>query len=179
MSKKIIKWPISSDCGFGSIYHRDSEGKLLTSSEVAETANAMHKKLSDAIAVLGRCNDAWQGGVEDHGLMDDISTLRNQIRKLIEPIGKAETIDLDALLEEGFNKLRAHQKWDQWKKQKKFGYFKCPNCDNRSEPERCSPFHGSTMHCGNCEHELSRRTGGGQNDPFGWVFVAKVSEKKK
>lgn len=70
-----------------------------------------------------------------------------------------------------FNRLRwPREKWDTWKKQK--GTFHCPNCDNRSKPERCSPFPGATLHCGECEYELTRRTGGGQSDPFGWIFKA-------
>lgn len=71
---------------------------------------------------------------------------------------------------EPFNDLRSNDKWDQWKAQK--GSFICPNCENKSKPERCSPFPGTTIHCGICDQELSRRTGGGQNDPFGWILTA-------
>ncbi len=68
-----------------------------------------------------------------------------------------------------FNKLSPNEKWDQWKKQK--GYFVCPDCGSRCKPERCSPFPGTTMHCEDCGYELSRRTGGGQHNPFGWILV--------
>jgi len=49
------------------------------------------------------------------------------------------------------------------------GEWECPNCKSRLDsPRRCSPFAGSSIHCSNCEYELTRRTGGGQLDPFKW-----------
>lgn len=76
----------------------------------------------------------------------------------------------DALLEAAkeFNKLPDRKKWEQWKAYK--GLFVCPYCRTPNTPERCSPFDGTTLHCGNCNEELSRRTGGGQNNPFGWIL---------
>jgi transposase-like protein len=68
-----------------------------------------------------------------------------------------------------FNKLPDRDKWDTWKKQK--GTFHCPRCEARSKPERCSPFPGNTRYCGDCSHELTHRTGGGQNDPFRWILM--------
>lgn len=80
---------------------------------------------------------------------------------------------------ETFNKLRSREKWSQWFANKKAykGRFSCRYCGNRSDPERCQPFPGHTMHCGNCNEELSRRTGGGQGDPFGWVLDAPTITK--
>ena len=80
---------------------------------------------------------------------------------------------------ETFNKLRSHEKWSHWFANKKAykGRFSCRYCGNKSDPERCPPFPGHTMHCGNCEMELSRRTGGGQGDPFGWVLDAPTITK--
>ncbi len=38
-------------------------------------------------------------------------------------------------------------------------------------PNRACPSHGSTVCCGACYCELTRRTGGGQMDPFEWRLI--------
>ena len=67
-----------------------------------------------------------------------------------------------------FNKLGAREKWDTWVKQE--GTWHCPECGTQlgGGPSRVSPFRGASINCGGCDAELTRRTGGGQNDPFGW-----------
>lgn len=67
-----------------------------------------------------------------------------------------------------FNKLRPKEKWKLWKIQS--GVWRCPACRDECKPLRSNPFHGCSVHCGECEHELSRRTGGGQLDPFKWIL---------
>lgn len=70
-----------------------------------------------------------------------------------------------------FNKLSDKEKWDQWRTVR--GTWYCPKCWEivSDGPQRPPPFHRATVHCGTCSHTLSRRTGGGQNDPFHWQFV--------
>lgn len=67
-----------------------------------------------------------------------------------------------------FNKLKSQDKWDTWKEQE--GTWHCSKCKTQlgDGPNRCSPFPRSSVNCGNCDAELTRRTGGGQCDPFGW-----------
>lgn len=73
-----------------------------------------------------------------------------------------------------FNELSSRDKWDKEPHWKKLGVWRCPKCNNQvSDPERCGPFHGATLHCGGCDLELSRRTGGGQSDPFRFKLCVK------
>jgi hypothetical protein len=76
----------------------------------------------------------------------------------------------------GFNNLRDTEKWNQWKDQS--GKWRCPNCKIliSEGPIRSSPFSGSSVCCGYCDCELTRRTGGGMNDPFRWVLVQDESK---
>jgi hypothetical protein len=68
-----------------------------------------------------------------------------------------------------FNNLSSRDKWDKYESLK--GKWYCPNCGNRTnQPYRTSPFPGASVCCGNCDYELTRRTGGGQNDPFNWWY---------
>ena len=71
---------------------------------------------------------------------------------------------------EEFNILDDRAKWDNWKTLKDVIWI-CENCgEEMEEPE--SSFMGS-RHCGECDHELTRRTNGGQNNPFGWKVIKK------
>lgn len=73
-----------------------------------------------------------------------------------------------------FNNLTANEKWDAlWNKRIKLdGTWHCKHCDEQDDnvPYRASPFSGCSVHCGNCKEELTRRTGGGQSDPFNWIL---------
>ena len=70
-----------------------------------------------------------------------------------------------------FNSLPHGQKWNTWKEQK--GRWACGHCGAIMDdgPNHPSPFHGASVHCGECDGVLTRRTGGGQLDPFEWVLV--------
>ncbi len=74
-------------------------------------------------------------------------------------------------LESSFNTLTYSQKWKLWTSQ--HGLWKCHECEAimSDRPNRAPPFPGSSVHCGECNAELTRRTGGGQSDPFGWVLI--------
>lgn len=68
-----------------------------------------------------------------------------------------------------FNRLPSRQKWEKYKSMK--GKWYCPKCRKQTDaPYRASPFHGAQVCCGNCDHTLTRRTGGGQSDPFNWHY---------
>lgn len=78
----------------------------------------------------------------------------------------------DEKMVQRFNELTSRKKWDTYKQM--VGVWRCPKCNNDvTIPERCSPFPGATLHCGNCEFTLTRRTGGGQSDPFGFKLCVK------
>lgn len=70
-----------------------------------------------------------------------------------------------------FNSLPIREKWRLWKKQ--VGTWACEYCTSilTDGPGRARPFHGCSIHCGVCDRELTRRTGGGMNDPFRWVLM--------
>jgi hypothetical protein len=72
-----------------------------------------------------------------------------------------------------FNALSRREKWELWNKQN--GVWACPGCGVVLEdgPSRVRPFHGAYIECEACETELTRRTGGGQMDPFNWKLVKK------
>lgn len=69
-----------------------------------------------------------------------------------------------------FNALTPREKWKTWKEQK--GTWHCRECGGELEdgPRSPGPFRGTTVHCGGCEAELTRRHNGGQNQLFGWVL---------
>lgn len=70
-----------------------------------------------------------------------------------------------------FNSLKPREKWDRWKDQD--GQWICENCGVilMDGPQRASPFWGTSVHCGDCDCILTKRTGGGMSDPFGWVLI--------
>lgn len=68
-----------------------------------------------------------------------------------------------------FNKLSSRQKWERYGTLK--GKWYCSNCHQQTDkPYRASPFSGAEVCCGYCDHTLTRRTGGGQSDPFNWHY---------
>ena len=73
-----------------------------------------------------------------------------------------------------FNILSDREKWDIfWKsfESDKSLEWNCKHCGSETNsPWRASPFSGSSIHCGECDGMLSKRTNGGQNDPFNWIL---------
>jgi len=78
-----------------------------------------------------------------------------------------------------FNELYSREKWDTWKEQE--GSWHCPQCGSKMTdgPNRASPFHGAQVLCGGCDSELTRRTGGGQGDPFNWILKLPAGDQKR
>ncbi len=77
-----------------------------------------------------------------------------------------------------FNSWTPNRKWETWKQQK--GRWACQSCGAimTDGPNRAAPFHLASVNCGNCHAELTRRTGGGQLDPFRWVLVPNKEKQK-
>ena len=67
-----------------------------------------------------------------------------------------------------FNKLPVRDKWKMWRDQK--GIWKCKYCKAIMEdgPRSPGPFEGGAIVCGECDFEPTRRTPGGQSNPFEW-----------
>lgn len=77
------------------------------------------------------------------------------------------------LLRDAFNEQRDCVKWDYWRKMENVSWH-CSNCgEEMDKPQRCPPFRGTSSHCSYCDAMLTRRTGGGQYDPFNWVMKKK------
>ena len=85
-----------------------------------------------------------------------------------------------------FDKLSDRNKWRYWWSHKeKFGNvtWHCAHCGGLMEnetPYRAQPFSGSSINCCDCDSELTRRTGGGQSDPFKWIckIIKEYNDKK-
>lgn len=75
-----------------------------------------------------------------------------------------------------FSDLTNREKWNNYKEMK--GAWYCPKCGCNFDvgPTRADPFSGASIQCSNCDTELTRRTGGGQSDPFRWVFKPTMHE---
>ena len=72
-----------------------------------------------------------------------------------------------------FNDLKSDRdKWKNWKDMK--GDWLCGGCKGVLDdgPHCASPFSGASIHCNGCDFKLTRRTGGGQSDPFNWILKA-------
>lgn len=81
-----------------------------------------------------------------------------------------------------FNKLTDNEKWDALRAESQgkvefIGTWHCYSCGEEDEkkPHRASPVSGAEVCCGNCDAMLTRRTGGGQSDPFNWELVEIIS----
>jgi len=68
-----------------------------------------------------------------------------------------------------FNRLSDKDKWNNYKEMKDVKWI-CGSCGTTLTDgiKRADIFSGSSVHCGNCDEMLTRRTGGGQNNPFCW-----------
>lgn len=75
-----------------------------------------------------------------------------------------------------YNKMTDRQKWTFCGNVN--GSFRCPYCKHESNPSMCIPFPGAFKECSECDYILTRRTGGGQLDPFGWeLFIRTQSHE--
>lgn len=76
--------------------------------------------------------------------------------------------------QEDFKKLKHRDRWEVGKTLAGVLWC-CENCgalvDDGQFPKPLPAFPGMTLHCGECDYELSRRTGGGQGDPFNFTFI--------
>ena len=77
-----------------------------------------------------------------------------------------------------FSKLDDRVKWDMSKMMKGVMWC-CGKCglEQGKKPTHASPFHGAEVFCWECDHRLTHRTGGGQNNSFGYTF--KIIKNKR
>lgn len=69
--------------------------------------------------------------------------------------------------DEKFNQLSDIEKWSLYKTMK--GVWRCVKCSHISNPRRVFlPFRWCRRRCDECGAELTKRTRGGQSDPFNW-----------
>lgn len=78
----------------------------------------------------------------------------------------------------GFNRLSSREKWQRWKSLEGVSW-KCPGCKSEIDgPQSPGIMDGTSICCGECEHELTRRTPGGQSNPFEWVAAKKLPRRR-
>jgi len=89
-------------------------------------------------------------------------------RKLKEAERILDLIENDKLTPELFDKLDCNDKWDlsDWLNPKVNWY--CGHCKCEMDLYREGVW--GEICCSECEGELTRRTGGGQHNPFEWTF---------
>lgn len=70
-----------------------------------------------------------------------------------------------------FVTLNSREKWDLSKHMSGVMWC-CGNCrfEQGMELTHASPFHGASVHCSDCDHMLTHRTGGGMNNSFNYTF---------
>lgn len=69
-----------------------------------------------------------------------------------------------------FNGLTSREKWKYWEGMDARQWL-CRSCESPTDgPKRAPPFPRAEVCCGDCDHVLTQRTGGGQSDPFNWIM---------
>lgn len=87
-----------------------------------------------------------------------------------------ERLETDTLTPEFFDSLSTQDKWElSHYLDDKVDWF-CVSCGN---PQEVSSPHFGSLHCGYCDSELSRRTGGGMHNPFNWKFKWNLKAVRK
>lgn len=93
--------------------------------------------------------------------MDDVDTVGELTTEALKKSFNDATVSQ-------FNGMSNHEKWETYKDFDVDWY--CYHCGSLTNgPRRAQPSSGSEVRCGNCHAKLTRRTGGGMNDMFGWV----------
>ena len=111
------------------------------------------KKLEERVVL-------YQGFINDKKVsLESYAPLIENTKVLIE-IAKSGVITKDQ-----FKLLQSRDRWDIYRCFSKSKWY-CERCGNESKVQ--SPFIGS-IHCGDCDYELSHRTNGGQSNPFRWM----------
>lgn len=90
-----------------------------------------------------------------------------------------EFIETGKMTPEIFDGIKSDRdKWDVSEELKNVTWC-CGNCKNpMGKKLPSSPFFdGETVNCSKCDHVLTRRTPGGQSDPFGFTFIRNVNNK--
>lgn len=154
-------------------------------------SSAGYVNLDDKYAIVGLMDTAKIEGPEGETWIDGdrvkmlevanrirekigLPTLRNERYGLAEVPANEKHVDAEFL---DFCRLSNKEKWSKAKTLKNVVWC-CAECgetvDNGKLPEK--EFMGEIC-CGNCDATLTRRTGGGQNDPFNWIPKRKEAKK--
>lgn len=119
--------------------------------------------------------DVGSGNTKREAMLNCARVALGQAKLLMadleKTLAKEDGMDLPFFSPTDFNKLKAQDKWTNYKRP---GYkFVCPMCKERTYPKRAVPFSGAEVECSNmdCEYVLTHRTNGGQNDPFEWIMI--------
>jgi hypothetical protein len=119
--------------------------------------------------------DVGSGNTKRDAILSCANIVLREAKRLMADLEKAiaqeDGMNLPLFSASAFNSLRAQDKWTNYKRP---GYkFICPMCKERTYPKRAVPFSGAEVECSNmdCEYVLTRRTNGGQCDPFEWIMI--------
>lgn len=132
-----------------------------------KSKNYLAERVAEYKALIKKCKSGKFGVGSFEDFKEQLKKYQN-FQKLIK--GKKMTPG-------NFAKLSTHDKWDVSKALKNVMWC-CESCGNeqgKKLPE--SPFfEGDQIVCAKCDHELIRRTRGGQCNPFGFTFK-KITKK--
>ena len=88
-----------------------------------------------------------------------------------------ESIENDNITQKFFKKLDSRYKWELFKYMENKATWICGNCgDYTGKPYTVVD---GELACSYCGLTLTRRTGGGMNDPFQWTFEWKEKELRR
>ena len=80
-----------------------------------------------------------------------------------------ELLNENKMTPEIFAKLHSRDRWDVSKLLKNVTWL-CSHCQSNQGKKRPERMWDGSRHCTECDNELTRRTGGGQSDPFNYTF---------
>ena len=117
----------------------------------------------------------YEGFIHNKKVIGNEYFYKERIHKVNKII---DALENNTLTYEKFMKLDPRDKWDTHKyfDGKVIWLCDCGCGEETNEPE--SVFIGSLL-CGHCGFELTRRTGGGQKNPFNWTFEYNIKELRK
>jgi len=108
----------------------------------------------------------------------DISMISDIWNRKVEKInGILKVLESDSLTPEYFDKLESRDRWDISEGLKDKVHWYCGGCGEEMDTDPEGTF--NEVVCSGCEFTLTRRTGGGQSDPFGWTFKYKTKELRR
>lgn len=98
-------------------------------------------------------------------------------RSIIRIVNIISLLETDSMTPELFDKLESRDKWSISKGLRGDVHWYCGGCGEEMDTEPEGTF--VEVCCSDCDHTLTRRTGGGMSDPFGWKFKWKLKQLRK